>query len=233
MFFMSNVFAQQPDDETSTVSYHKIHYGGMAISNSGYSAHYRYGKHITVKKKRLYEVDFSTFRHPKETRRASSSPTTRSYVYGKVNYAYNLRLGIGQHKVLAYKPLNGGVEIKRIYSFGVSNVLLKPIYYFISVPNERLAVQERFNAEEHSIANIIGEGQYFKGFNELGYVPGIYGKFALNFEYAAEKTTIRSLETGIILDGFPGQPEIMALGQNPNLFLSFYVALQYGIKKYR
>jgi hypothetical protein len=229
----AETFAQQPDDETTTVSYHKIKYFGFGLATNGYSGHYRYGKHITAKKKRLYEAEFTTFRHPKEARRASSSPTTRSYVFGKVNYAYNVRLGIGQHKILAYKPLNGGVEIKRIVTIGVSNLILKPIYYFVSVPNERIAVQEKFNEEEHSVANIIGEGQYFNGFNEISYMPGIYGKFALNFEYAAERTKIQSLETGVILDTFVAKPEIMAFGENPQLFLSFYVALQFGNKKYR
>lgn len=233
LFASIKSYGQQPDDETTTVSYHKIKYFGFGLATNGYSGHFRYGKHITAKKKRLYEVEFTTFRHPKEARRASSSPTTRSYVFGKVNYAYNLRLGIGQHKVLAYKPLNGGVEIKRIVNFGISNLLLKPIYYFISVPNERIAVQERFNEEEHSVANIIGEGQYFNGFNEISYMPGIYGKFALNFEYAAERTKIQALETGVLLDGFVTRPKIMAFGENPQLFLSFYVALQFGNKKYR
>lgn len=228
----SQVFGQIPDDETTTVAYHKILYGGVGVASTGFSGHLRYGKHITARKKRLYEIEFTTLRSSREVRQ-SASPSARNYVYGKQYYAYLMRVGIGEQRVLSYKPLGNGVEVKTISSFGLSNSFLKPVYYLIAFFGDNFAKEERFDPESHSPINTIGETSFFNGFGELVYQPGIYGKFALNFEYSTEKVGIKSLETGVVVDAFAKPIQIMAFNNKQNLFVSFYVALQFGQKYYR
>ena len=230
--FVGSAFGQIPDDETNTVAYHKILYGGLGVANTGFNGHLRYGKHITAKRKRLYEIEFTTLRSTREVRQ-SASPSARNYVFGKQNYAYLMRIGIGEQRVLTYKPLGNGVEVKTITSFGLSNSFLKPVYYLIAFFGDNFALEERFNPDFHSPVNTIGETSFFNGFSEMIYQPGIYGKFALNFEYSAEKTGIKSVETGVVLDAFAKPIEIMAFDNKQNLFVSFYVALQFGQKYYR
>ena len=81
--------------------------------------------------------------------------------------------------------------------------------------------------------NIYGPGPYFKGFNELQMVPGIFGKFALNFEYAAERTSIGSMEVGAIIDGYYKNVDLLAFANNYPIYVSLYLSLQYGKKWYR
>ena len=92
---------------------------------------------------------------------------------------------------------------------------------------------ERFDEDKHNLFNILSSGPYFKGFNELSIQPGIFGKFALNFEYAAERASIRSFEVGVVIDGYYKNVDLLAFADNYPVYVSFYLSLQYGGKWYR
>jgi hypothetical protein len=55
----------------------------------------------------------------------------------------------------------------------------------------------------------------------------------LNFEYAAERASIRSLEVGVVFDGYYKNVDLLALADNYPVYVSFYLSLQYGGKWYR
>jgi hypothetical protein len=95
------------------------------------------------------------------------------------------------------------------------------------------ATLEIFDEKRHDVFNIYGNGPYFKGLRELSIQPGIFGKFALNFEYATERALIRSLEVGAIVDGYHKDVEILAFSNNYPVYVSFYLSLQFGKKWYR
>lgn len=223
---------QKEDKQDHTVGYHQIFYGGIQINNHGFGGSFRRGFHKTVKKKRFFEADLVTIKHPREVKQ-STSELARNFVYGKLNYAYNLRIGYGNHNVLAYKPFGEGVELKSIYSFGLTAAILKPAYYLIIYAGEIQATEEKFDPEKHELYNIIGSGSYFKGFNELTLQPGAYARLGLNFEYATERQSIRSLETGVVIDAYSKNLEILAFDRNYPVYISFYLTLQYGRKWYR
>jgi hypothetical protein len=232
-FSFSNLSTGQKEDKRDhTVGYHQIFYSGLQINNHGFGGSFRRGFRKTVKKKTLLELDFVTLKHPREVKQ-SSSELTGNFVFGKLNYAYDFRIGYGQHNVLAYKPFGEGVELKAIYSFGLTATILKPAYYLVVFSGDLQPVEERFDPEKHELYNIIGSGSYFKGFNELTLQPGLYGKLALNFEYASDRQSIRSLETGIVVDAYHKDLEILAFDRNYPVYISFYLSLQYGRKWYR
>jgi hypothetical protein len=232
LFFSDLVIGQKEDKRDHTVGYHQIFYTGLQINNHGFGGNFRRGFHKTVKKKKLLELDFVTLKHPREVKQ-STSELAGNFVFGKLNYAYNLRLGYGQHNILAYKPFGEGVELKSIYAFGVTTTFLKPVYYLVIQTGQTQPVEERFDPEKHELYNIVGSGSYFKGFNELTLQPGLYGKLALNFEYASDRQSIRSLETGIVVDAYYKNLEILAFDRNYPIYISFYLSLQYGRKWYR
>ncbi len=232
LLFSELSIGQKEDKHDHTVGYHQIFYTGLQLNNHGFGANFRRGFHKTVKKKKLFELDFVTLKHPREVKQ-STSELTGNFVFGKLNSAYSLRLGYGQHNVLAYKPFGEGVELKSIYSFGLTTTFLKPVYYLVVFSGQLQPAEERFDAEKHELYNIVGSGSYFKGFNELTLQPGLYAKFALNFEYASERQSIRSLETGIVVDAYYKNLEILAFDRNYPVYISFYLSLQYGRKWYR
>lgn len=229
LFFKLSV-GQKEDKQNHTIGYHQIFYAGLQINNHGFGGNFRRGFHKTVKKKKLFELDFVTLKHPREVKQKLING---NFVFGKLNDAYSLRLGLGQHDVLAYKPFGKGVELKSIYSFGLTTTFLKPVYYLVVFPGQLQPIEERFNPEKHELYNIVGSGSYFKGFNELTLQPGLYAKLAINFEYSTERQLIRSLETGIVVDSYFKNIEILAFDRNYPVYISFYLSLQYGSKWYR
>ncbi len=228
----SLAFGQKEDKRDHTVGYHHIFYSGVQINTHGWGGGVRRGYHKTVKRKRLYEAELTTLKHPREVKLLPADGSS-GFVFAKLNSAYNLRLGLGDHNIISFKPFGEGVELKTIYSFGFTSTFLKPNYYYMIYGDNQLATLERFDPDRHDVFNIVSSGPYFKGFGEMTVQPGIFGKFALNFEYAAERTSIRSLEVGAVIDGYYRNVEILAFTDNYPVFVSLYLSLQYGRKWYR
>ncbi|MFH0867027.1 MAG: hypothetical protein V1904_12595, partial [Bacteroidota bacterium] len=75
--------------------------GFVMLHTSGIGLGYRSGKHITGYKKRMFEIEITGMKHPKEIK--SINPyfdNAKSYVYGKENYFFILRGGMGRQKVI-------------------------------------------------------------------------------------------------------------------------------------
>mgnify|MGYP001170509375 FL=1 len=224
--------SQKEDIRDHTIGYHHIFYGGLQLNTHGWGGEFRRGYHKTVKTKNLIDFQISTLKHPREIKLLPSDGSD-GFTFAKLNHAYTFRLGKGKHTIIAFKPFGEGVELKTIYSFGMATTILKPVYYLMVYGNDSEVSVERFNEDQHDLFNIYGPGPYFKGFNELQMVPGIFGKFALNFEYAAERTSIRSMEVGAIIDGYYKNVDLLAFANNYPIYVSLYLSLQYGKKWYR
>ena len=52
-------------------------------------------------------------------------------MYGKLNYLFVLRPGIGIQNVINSKPYWGGVEIRYFYYGGLSLGFTKPVYLYV------------------------------------------------------------------------------------------------------
>jgi len=227
-----SVISQREDQKDHTIGYHQIVYSEFQVNSHGLGVGIRRGFHKTVEIKRLFEAQFTTLKHPREVRLLPSDGS-EGFTFAKVNRAYTLRFGVGEHKILAFKPFGEGVELKVIYFFGISSALLKPIYYHMVYGDDLEASLETFDEKRHDVFNIYGIGPYFKGLRELSIQPGIFGKFALSFEYAAESSSIRSIELGAVIDGYYKDVEILAFADNYPIIVSLYLSLQYGKKWYR
>lgn len=234
VFFSGVMMAQKPEERLRTAGYHNIFYSSLQVNNRGWGFGFRRGYHKTAKQKRLFEFDFNTLKHPREVNLLQSSGGS-GFVFAKLNRAYTTRFGYGRHNVLAYKPLGDGVEIKTIATLGLTATFLMPVYYTMSNfdGDQVFPSTEKFDPEVHDIFNIVENGPYFEGLFETTIQPGIFGKFGLNFEYSPERSTIRSLEVGVVVDGYYENVEILALTDNYPIFVSFYLSLQYGSKWYR
>ena len=222
------------------------------LNSNGWGANYRYGKHIHASKKQLYEVDFAYMKHPKESK--SYSHTGAKYVEGKKNLAFDLRFSYGQQREIFRKHDVGGVAIRYFYNFGPSVAILKPIYYrvdtilqirrpedgsLINYPVE-MPTPKKYNTRWQATNNpmINSRASFFKGFSELGIVPGAFVKFGFNFEFSKEDRIVHALEAGIIAEGFIKRIEIMDfstnssnpknVAKNQQLFLTVFVSYRFG-----
>ncbi|HBG71348.1 MAG: hypothetical protein A2W93_01470 [Bacteroidetes bacterium GWF2_43_63] len=212
-------------------SFHLIaHSEGMGLG-------YRWGQRNTVNSGRFIDFDIVNMKHPKEIKMGNvyMFDEARKFVYGKQNYIYLSRIGLGSLKVMNEKPYWGGVDVRRFYCFGASIAMAKPTYLYI-LDNSTSSyyydlILQRYNSEEHNLSNIYGRGPFLEGFSESKFYPGAYFKAGVSFEYGPEKSTLRYVEAGITADVFAKKIPIMAFNENKNFFITFYISANFG-KRY-
>ncbi|MFM7216847.1 MAG: hypothetical protein ACKO1U_02375 [Bacteroidota bacterium] len=239
-FTAKQASAQQAEEETNILFRNEAS-GGIQLHSNGLGIQFRRGWHATGYKKTMLEFEFVSMRHPKQFKQANPYyPDSRPFFFGKLDFMYCLRSGIGRQQVLFSKAERSGVEVRYNYYGGITFGITKPVYLDILVddPNDSLS-QYKFietrrydpnDPDQKSIENIYGPGPYFMGFGELRLHPGVYGKFSLSFEYSTIQQKVTSLETGVIVDYLPSSVKLMADNDPQSLFVNFFVALSWGGK---
>ena len=203
------------------------------LNSNGWGLNGRYAKRINARKKTVFDIDFVGFKHPKEVKISNNYVSNRSFVYGKENSFFNLRVGYGKQKEMFRKIDKGGISIRRFFSFGPTAGFIKPIYYEVFETNpgnpsgEYYLSDEKFNTSIHQ-GNIYGRSSFFKGFNEISVIPGIYGRLGLSFEYSRQNIILHALEGGIMIDAFPKKIPIMATENNNFIFVSLFISYRFG-----
>ncbi len=209
--------------------------GGFLHTN-GWGLRLRKGHNITALRQFMWEVEFSTYKSPKEIRTINPYfADARSYFYGKMNYVWFFRGGLGQQHILNRKPYWGGVQLSWIYYGGLSVAVTKPVYlyiiYFNSGYTDYQVREEAYDPERHFVDNIYGRGPFLAGFSKVGFHPGAYVKTGLDFEFGVKNRQINALEAGAILDYSPLPVAIMAYNPKQSFFLTLYVSIMFG-KRY-
>jgi len=241
------VYAQGEIDFQPRVLYRNEWSVAAMLNSNGFGANYRYGKRIDAANKRLFEVDFAYMKDPKEKKNDSYVSTNFSapkrYVHGKKNLAFDFRFGYGKQHEKYRKHDLGGIAIRYFYNFGPSVALLKPIYYDAGEARidgglDVFTKPEKYDAKwESKNIHIIGRASFFKGFDEIRFVPGFFGKFGYNFEFGTQDRVIHALEAGLIAEGFIKRLKIMdftdgsahtKLAQNQQFFLTLFLSYRFG-----
>lgn len=228
------VFAQGEIDDQDQIFYRNERTFAGFINSNGFGGNFRYAKRITAFKKTLYEIDLVSIKHPKEVKisTALSSFNSRSFVYGKLIHFYNLRAGLGFQKELFQKFDRGGISIRYFYNFGPTLGIKKPIYYNIYEINADGTIRDqktaKFDVNQHVDPRIMSKASYLKGFDELSFTPGIYGKTGITFEFSKYDEVIHAIEAGMILDAFIKKIPIMAIENNKQIFLTLFLSYRFG-----
>jgi hypothetical protein len=209
--------------------------GFLMIHTSGFGLGFRTGKHLTGYKKRMFEVELTGMKHPKEIRTVNRYfDNSKSYIYGKENSFFVLRGGMGRQKIINSKPYWGGVELRYFYYGGLSLGLLKPVYLYIlhetGTPYQYSLSIERYDPETHFYENIFGRAPFFQGIEKTKPVPGLYFKTGVNFEYGAYDETVKAIEAGVAVDAYMHEINIMAFNTNKSVFISLYLSFHFGVR---
>jgi hypothetical protein len=223
-------------DEEKKVLYKKENSFGINIHTNGFGGNLRFSRHLTGYKKRTYEFELVSFKHPKEIK--SVNPyydNAKSYIYGKLNSVLLLRSSIGLQKTIYSKAERGGVEVRLNTAAGVTLGFAKPVYLEIGYPEGvipyEFVKEEPYNPDKHFVDNIYGRAPFTKGFDKLKLHPGGYAKIGVLFEYGAYDDDVKALEIGAAIDAFPEKIRIMAKTTNSQAYVTFYISLIYGRKK--
>ncbi len=240
LFLCLKTFAQDSTriaNDDVTILFRNEAEGGINIHSNGFGLTFKRGWHLTGYKKQMLDIDFVSLRDPKQYK-LSNYPDSKSFFYGKLNFAYILRGGYGIQNIIFGKAERSGVEVRYNYYFGLSLGITKPVYLDILVenpfdPQTKLIDTRQYDPndpDQQLKENIYGPGPYFNGLDHLSIYPGGYGKFALSFEYAGWQDKITAIETGVVLDAYARAIPIMATGNKNNFFFNFYISLIWGGK---
>lgn len=200
LFFLFTAFsskAQQTTFDQTRIIYQRQWMAGVFIHTQGWGIDYKIGKNLTGFKKRLWEFELLTMKHPKEIRQYNQyANNTKGYFYGKENALYILRTGIGLKNIFAPKQTAKGVAISYIASIGPSIGFAKPIYLVIMQQGYPYVTYktEKYDPEKDFVDNIYGRASGLMGIGEIKLYPGLYSKFGLNLVRARIKPTSMRLK---------------------------------------
>ena len=238
----STLFAQDSASVANdiTVLYRKESSGGVTVHSQGVGGIFRHGTHLTVKKKRMFEAELVSLRHPKQHKSTNEyvSGDARPYFYGKLNFVYVPRVGYGIQQVIFGKAQTSGVEVRFNYFGGLDLGLTKPVYLKIIRQNANepfgYAQVEEYDPNDswqQDPSNILGPASWFNGFDKMKFYPGFYGKISFSFEYSTLHQKVAIIETGMVGDAFLRPVPIMAYIKADQYYFNFFISLLWGAKK--
>jgi len=206
--------------------------GSVFLSSNGFGADFRYGKRLDARNQILYQAEFMNVKHPKEIKINNYYYyNNQSFVFGKINNCFELKGYYGRQYEVFRKNDKGGLSIRYNYAIGPTIAILKPVYYEVlyttGLNMEYYSRIEKFTTSTHQ-SNILGRASFFKGFNELSFVPGGSARIGFSFEYSRDDVKLHALDAGISFDLFPKEIPIMATDKNSFYFLNLTVGLRFG-----
>jgi len=194
------------------------------MHSRGFGAIYRRYWHVTGKLKRLIEFEGLNMRHPKQMA-IKADGGGKSYDYGKLNALLFIRGGFGFQRTLYERADRKSIEVRMLYSVGLTFCFSKPV--FLQVDSNQTVLNVAYNTTINQ-NNIVGRAPVFEGLQDLRIYPGAYGKLGFSFEYGDRSNAIKAVEVGSVIDCFPKAIQTMAYNKAENFFVTLYVAFHFG-----
>lgn len=235
-----------PVEEKGVLLHNEWSIGGR-LNTNGWEIFGERSKIKSIHKTRIIQFGFSEIKHWKERKQqaeytflGSNLESPKNFYYAKQNLFYTLRAGYGFRKNIADKAEKNGVRVSLSYLGGITIGLLKPYYLDLAYPVEDndpnvltfIIVSQKYSEKNHDKFldwySIAGASGFKYGITEIEPVPGVYGKFGLNFDWAGKEEFVKELEAGLILDLYYKRIPIMVSDDNKFYFLSAYISFQFG-----
>jgi hypothetical protein len=222
----------QNGEDVNVLYRNEASFGLFMHSAGGFGATYRRGVHVTGKRKRMFEVESSNFKHAKEVKSTNSYyANSKGFIYGKLNSVLLTRVGVGFQNVLFQKTDKKSVEIRYSYFLGGTFGFAKPVYLEVKQGNSpTLPTAVRYDPTVVKQEDIYGKAPFFKGIDKTSIYPAGYAKFALSFEYADRYNAIKAVEVGGVADIYPVAMPIMAYNKKQQVYVSLYLKIIWGKK---
>lgn len=215
---------------------------GIKLNTDGYGLSYEIGRASSARRMTLFQFEINEKKHPKEEKQSLQSASSAGFlffgnpfVFGKKNIFYQVKLGGGQQVMIGGKGNKNGVAVYAIATGGFSAGFLRPYYVEVPGSNGNTQTEDIKYTQADSVrflgTEIIGGTGLRKGWNELKFVPGLYIKPAIRFDYNRFNTLISALEVGFNFEYYFNEVEIMVNNPSKNLFANAYVSLLFGKRK--
>jgi hypothetical protein len=210
----------------------------MRIHTHGWALNYQFGKLKSYYRTVYYNVGIGELKHHKEVKKSTDfsnlAPSNRfgSYTFGKQNYAFALRGGLGMKRYYSEKANKNGVALGLNFQGGFTGAIMKPYYVDLGGRDINSIQSIKYTPERANDFldqyKIRGKSGFSKGLNEVQFIPGIHAQAGVHLDWGAFDEFLRGVEAGIMLDVFAKNLPIMINEENRPYFLNLYVSLQLG-----
>ncbi|GAA4329945.1 hypothetical protein [Flaviaesturariibacter amylovorans] len=221
-------------EEEGVLVYRKQTIFGAQLRTNGYGILFELGRMKTPRMTAIYTAELTETKHPKEDKSNNSNGSIGgSYIYGKINNFYALKLGYGRQYILGQKGNKNGVAVIAVGEGGLSLGLLRPYYLDIRDGNTKKAIkfQDGDTAAFLGGDEVIGSSGLGKGWNEMKLQPGAYVKAAIRFDFNKYNERVQAIQLGVSLEGYAQNIQQMALVKPRRLFFQGHLAYLFGGRK--
>ncbi len=207
--------------------YASLHTNGLGIGT-------RIGNQHNIKYKSSLDVELTYYKHIKEQRARTNyminNAENKSFIYGKLNYFIQSRLGYGFTRIINTKPYWGGVSTGYFLYSGASIGIAIPIYLqIIHIENAGYNIKtERYDPDKHDLSNIYSRSSFTSGISKTKIHPGLYFKTGFTFDFSSEDSNIMALDFGINTDIYFPPVKIMAATNDKYFFITGFIIFHIG-----
>ena len=225
------------DEDEDALIYNKQGAFGIRLNTDGYGIFYEHGKYKSLAVTNLWWISLDERKDPKEQKVSNTDgffQIGNPFVYGKINNFYQLKVGIGQQRLIGGKDVKNGVAVSAIYGGGVSAGLVKPYYINITNDSTHETRDVKYSPETDNVFRngpINGGSGFGKGFNELSFVPGVHARVALRFDYGHFNELLSAIEAGVNAQYYTKDIQMMIGQPGKKFFFNAYVAIVFGKRK--
>ncbi|MEQ1553715.1 MAG: hypothetical protein ABL929_06035 [Ferruginibacter sp.] len=223
-------------EEEGVIAYKKHFLAGIKLTTDGYGAFIEKGLAKSVKKSLLFQLDITERKHSKEDKQAIPGTFGGSFVYGKINYFYPVKLGVQEQFLLGNKGNKNGVSISANIGGGLTLGLIRP--YMLAYDSAGSKIYRGLKPTNYDSARfllltgtLVSGPNFGTGFNKLKVNPGAYAKAGVRFDYGKYNETLSALEVGLTGEFYSKKIPQVIFSKENNFFFTAYIALIFGKRK--
>lgn len=222
--------AMAKQEEEGVLSYTRQNTFGIQLRTNGYGLFYEHGRMKTPRFTNMYMVELTETKHQKEDRvQSQEGAFGGSFVYGKINNFYQLKLGFGQQYIFGQKGNKNGIAVMGIYQGGLSVGLLRP--YYLDVEDNGTKRSVKYESADSVIFlsnNILGSSGLSKGWNELKVRPGAFLKAALRFDFNKYNEKVQAVQIGLSVEAYAQKIPQIIERKPQQIFFQGHLAYVFG-----
>jgi len=204
-------------------------FGFKAISD-GYGLSYEMGRFKSNRVTNIYQLEINEKKHRQEKKlNTINGFEFNSIILYKMNNFYQVKLGMGQQRIIGGKGNKNGVAVAVVYAGGLSLGLLKP--YLVDVEAGGKRFRSQYPAISDSNYQPIGASGFTTGWSELSLKPGAHAKAAMRFDYGRFNETVTAIEVGVAGEFYSEKIPQMMLTKQKQFFFTGYVTILLGRRK--
>lgn len=223
--------ALMKQEEEGEIIFNRQSAFGIKLNTDGYGLSYEIARFKSPRVATIYQLEINEKKHKKEKRTSLLNGFNfNSVIFGKLNNFYQVKLGMGQQRIIGGKGNKNGVAVMAVYAGGFTLGLQKP--YYVDVIDQS---QQRFRKTYPTIidSGYIEQGAsgFTVGWDRVQPKYGVHAKGALRFDYGRFNETVSAIEVGLNAEYYFRKVAQMAYNPEKNFFFNAYVSLLLGRRK--